>query len=240
MTNKAIENAIEIVTSFFDTRFPVDVDIICKELGIRIFDSRALDKDGYLICQSGKKIIMINSQIINRHRKKFIIAHELGHFLLHREQLYSCGHISETQGLEVNNQNQESEANAFATELLIPFYELRNIMPNRTIQFSDVFQVASLFDVSITHAAMQAILASNSESEVLICYEHQKRKWYLSANKYTYNRMIPFQCPVDLSAVNGPRDIIGAWTELYCGAVHQEVFSPYSGQYLVLLSGNRK
>lgn len=239
MIPRNISNAIEIISSFTEQRYPVNVGLICQELGIKVKNDKPLGKDGYLICQNGKKIILVNSQITNRHRQNYVIAHELGHFLLHRSQLYSCDHISEAVNQNVNSQYQESEANAFATELLIPHTELAKQIPIGPITFSDIFRIADSFDVSVTHAAMQAVMASNSESEVLICYDGQKRKWYKSAHRYTYPHMVPNYCPVNLSSIESQMDITGAWTTLYQGAVHQEVFCPYGNQYLVLLSGTR-
>ncbi len=234
-----ITNAIDIISGFSDQRYPVNLDYICQELGIKVKKDQPLGKDGYLVCGNGKKIILVNNRITNRHRQNFVIAHELGHFLLHRSQLYSCDHISTVGSQSVNSQRQESEANAFATELLLPSMELAKYIPVGPITFSDIFNIAETFDVSVTHAAMQAVMASSSESEVLICYEQQRRKWYKTAHRYTYPRMVPNYCPVNLSFVKSETDITGAWTMLYHGSVHQEVFCPYENQYLVLLSGNR-
>lgn len=240
MVSKHIASAIEVVSGFMDHRYPVDIESICEEFGIKIKDDHPLDKDGYLICRSGKKIILVDSRIANRHRKQFIIAHELGHFLLHRDQLYSCDNISEVGQQKLNSYEQEKEANAFATELLLPNQELKKYIPVGPITFADIFKIAKTFDVSVTHAAMQAIVASNTESEVLICYERQKRKWYTSANRHTYSRMVPWQCPVHLTSATVETNVTGIWTELYNGSVHQEIFCPFGEQYLVLLSGNHR
>lgn len=240
MISKNISNAIEIISSFIEPRFPVDIESVCEELGIKIIDEYPLDKDGYLICQKGKKIILVNSQVNNRHRKKFIIAHELGHFLLHRDQLYCCDHISDVTQQNINSHVQESEANVFASELLIPQMELKKYIPIAPVKFDNIFDIATTFDVSVTHAAMQAVLASNDESEVLICYYKHSRKWYLSSHKYTYPRMIPEECPVNLPPTTFATNVTGEWTELYSGMVHQEIFCPYGDLYLVLLSGNRR
>ena len=142
MISQVINSAIEIISSFSENRYPVNLDHICKELGIRVKKDQPLGKDGYLICQNGKKIILVNSRITNRHRQNFIISHELGHFLLHRDQLYSCDHISEAANQNVNSQLQEREANTFATELLIPHTELAKFIPVNPVSFSDIFRIA--------------------------------------------------------------------------------------------------
>lgn len=235
-----ISNAIQIVSSFTKERFPINPVEICNELEIKIKCDCPLEKDGYLICYGGKKIILIDSKINNRHRRDFIISHELGHFMLHRKQLYSCEHISEVASQNINSQSQEREANAFASELLLPNKEMRKYIPiGRPVTFSDINKIANVFDVSRTHAAIHAIMASNAESEVLICYENGKRKWFSSANKYTHSSMVPYRCPIELRLSSQSSNISGVWNNLYTGSVHQEVFCPVPGQYLVLLSGNR-
>lgn len=240
MISRNIENAINFISSFSDNRCPADPYFICKELGIKINDKFPLQKNGYLICQNGKKIILIDSRITNPHRRKFIVAHELGHFMLHRDQLYSCDNISDITCQNVNTREQEKEADSFASELLVPHHELKKRIPLGPITFSCIYDIANLFDISVTHAAIQTVMASNSECEVLICYEEQKLKWYKSANKYTYPRMIPRQCPIQLNCSNPKIHINGIWNELYHGTVCQEVFHPYGENYLVLLSGTRK
>ena len=239
MGNTRITEAIMIASSFLCNRYPVDIGRICKELGIMVITNHSLDKDGYLICQNGKKIVLVNSQITNYHRRNFIIAHELGHFFLHREQLFSCDRITELQqsNINSNSQMQETEANAFATELLIPSKELLKVIPNGFITFRDIFRIADTFDVSVTHAALQAVKKSKTESEILICYENNMHKWYSTANRNITPQMVPGSSPISLEMAKPKTEILGGWTKLFSGMVHQEVFSPYEGQYLVLLSG---
>ncbi len=231
-----IQNAIEIVTSFSDKRYPVDPFLICAQMGIKVKCDRPLDKDGYLICCGGKKIILVSSRISNRHRKNFIIAHELGHFLLHRDQLYSCEHISAVANQNVNSEQQEQEANDFASELLLPSQEMKKYIPKDPITFRNIEYIATRFDISKTHAAIHAITASNSEAEILICYKDQKRKWYVTANSDVLPYMVPFKCPIHLEESPVESDISGVWTTLFPANVHQELFSPCPHQYLVLLS----
>ncbi len=240
MLSEKISNAIEFVTSFKSERYPVDLENICDILGIKVNCQKELDNDGYLICQQGKKIILVNSRIRNRHRQKYIIAHELGHFMLHREILYSCKNIFECNYQSVNSKTQEKEANVFATELLIPHSEICAHIPKERIELQNIFSIASIFDVSVTHAAMQAVKASNTESEVLICYDNHRLKWFVSANPTTYTHMIPSFAPDHLDSSKLETDIIGGWTDLYEGTVHQEIFNPYGTQQLILLSGRRK
>ena len=82
----------------------------------------------------GKKIstIYINSEIQYEGRKRFAIAHELGHLLMHKGSLMhddtnsSLSWFNETEK-QLKKGKQEFEANQFASEYLMPsnlFYEL--------------------------------------------------------------------------------------------------------------------
>lgn len=195
---------------------------LCNTFGIEVIDNKPINKDGYLVCDRGCKLIFVSSNITNRHRKKFVISHELGHFLLHREKLYCCTNISEIGISQINNNGQEYEANCFASEYLLPQEQLLGMLPHESIRFSDIFKIAAHFDVSVTMAALKATRLSNAEDEILLCYN-----------------MLPQKCPIDLAKVPVEGDIGGVWDTLYEGIVHQEIFQPIKDQRLVLLSGTR-
>ena len=195
---------------------------LCNTFGIEVIDNKPINKDGYLVCDRGCKLIFVSSNITNRHRKKFVISHELGHFLLHREKLYCCTNISEIGISQINNNGQEYEAICFASEYLLPHEQLLGMLPHESIRFSDIFKIAAHFDVSVTMAALKATRLSNAEDEILLCYN-----------------MLPQKCPIDLAKVPVEGDIGGVWDTLYEGIVHQEIFQPIKDQRLVLLSGTR-
>ena len=183
--------------------------------------------------------IFVSANVQNTHRQKFIVSHEIGHFLLHQGQLYCCANISEGEISSINTSAQESEANRFASEFLLPQAQLASLIPSKSLHFSDISRIANYFDVSMTFSAIRAVQASNTEDEILICYDKQKLKWFASADRTLHFRDIPSNCPVDLSTALPTVDVVGIWDSLYEGTVHQEIFNPYANQRLVLLSGIR-
>jgi len=212
---------------------------LCRNLGIEIISNKPITKDGYLVCDRGCKLIFVSQNITNRHRIKFVISHELGHFLLHREKLYCCTNISESGISQINNIGQENEANHFASEYLLPRDQLLAMLPHSSVQFSDIFKIAEHFDVSVTMSAIKATRLSNAEDEILLCYKGQQLKWFSSGDSNLRYEMLPQKCPIDLTQVCSEISIAGVWDTLYEGTVHQEVFCPFSDQKLVLLSGTR-
>jgi Zn-dependent peptidase ImmA (M78 family) len=104
---------------------PVDVAALACGLGLRIF-SELLPEDisGILdLRDPGKPIIMVNSEH-HQNRRRFSIAHEIGHFMLHKP----LGIHVDKQTFFRSPKSAESpdeyeiDANKFAAALLMPDY----------------------------------------------------------------------------------------------------------------------
>ncbi|WP_035303930.1 ImmA/IrrE family metallo-endopeptidase [Brevundimonas aveniformis] len=102
----------------------VPVDGIARALGLEIKEGKLGDVSGMLVRTDAGAVIGVNSKH-SEGRKRFTIAHELAHFLLHTGLLT---HVD--RDFRVNYRNEESsqatnveeiEANYFAASLLMPF-----------------------------------------------------------------------------------------------------------------------
>ena len=124
MSKKAKAAAREVLDRF-GSKIPINVDAIAKDNGIEVIEDDELESfvSGILMIKAGRAAIMIN-RYHSEFRKQFTIAHELGHYFLHRDT--SSVFIDETrhfyrggggeQGIDI----KEVEANRFAAELLMP------------------------------------------------------------------------------------------------------------------------
>src|SRR5215207_9070458 len=75
--------------------------------------------DGRMVMKNGRSIVSVNSNIEFPPKKRFVLAHELGHILIHggKEGTFSDDYST----LEAyKHGSQEVEANEFASELLMP------------------------------------------------------------------------------------------------------------------------
>ena len=84
--------------------------------------------DGVIIRGKSKTIIKVDTNISTLQRKRFVAAHELGHFFLHDKLEF---HLDDEKTLSWNRLEevhkrgiQEIEANDFAGELLMPLFSL--------------------------------------------------------------------------------------------------------------------
>ena len=95
---------------------------ICQKLGIIvIYEDLGIVK-GFCKSTMGMKIIMINS-VFSAFAQKIILAHELGHAILHSDYdtAFMKDHFLHYSDI------LENEANKFAAELLINAYDNDNI-----------------------------------------------------------------------------------------------------------------
>lgn len=90
-------------------------------------------------------------------RENFTIAHELGHYLLHREgaDRFECGQedVLDEQGYRY--WRREKEANTFASYLLMPMNDFREQVKGQIISLDLLGHCADRYRVSFTAAALK-------------------------------------------------------------------------------------
>lgn len=97
--------------------------------------------------KKGRAIITINSETTYLPRKRFSIAHELGHY----ELKHSLIHYDNVATLDYyKNGNQETEANEFAAELLIPGPKFSAAIMGKTFSPKLLGHLAEEFGTSIS------------------------------------------------------------------------------------------
>lgn len=103
--------------------YPVDIIGLCETAGITVFEDDLPERvSGFIVIQDkplepyGKeKLIVVNENELAT-RQRFTIAHELAHYILHKEknqELYAHRDAGQYGGIE-------TEANTFASAILMP------------------------------------------------------------------------------------------------------------------------
>jgi Zn-dependent peptidase ImmA (M78 family) len=137
-----------------DERPPIDVLAIVKAHGISVVFQELEDVvSGMLVAKGQRAVIAVNKNH-HIHRQRFTMAHEFGHFLLHRAagNVFVDGSVFFRDETSAEGTNlQEIEANAFAAELLMPEELLMARVAGRRLDaFDDVVihQLADEYGVS--------------------------------------------------------------------------------------------
>lgn len=106
--------------------YPVKLGAIAERLGVKVLLSTLpRGTSGQIGKEDGDFVIRINRHEA-KHRQRFTLAHELAHYLLHRERIEADGEWSENVLLRAPNQpiQIEYEANRLASDLVIPSHLL--------------------------------------------------------------------------------------------------------------------
>lgn len=101
---------------------PLDIKSVVERLfNIKVHEAD-LDRNisGFIERISGNEWAIYLNQWESKLRQNFTIAHELGHFIKHRDILLSGSHIDQVLFRDTENSAIEMEASEFAANLLMP------------------------------------------------------------------------------------------------------------------------
>jgi len=152
MIRKVVE---EILKKHRISRPPITVERIAKELLIRVrFEPFEGSLSGCIVRQGDHVTVGINSAH-HRNRQRFTLAHEIGHFFLHKGE-----EVIVDRTFRVNLRNSEAakaespeeiEANYFAAELLMPTRLLLGDLEGKEIDIENdahIRELSSRYEVS--------------------------------------------------------------------------------------------
>ncbi|MDN2584149.1 ImmA/IrrE family metallo-endopeptidase [Aquibium sp. ELW1220] len=164
-------------------RFPIDVATLAQDFSRQVFpnapitmvDGLSLSKgvEGMLTPHpngSGEWGIIFNETIRSPGRRNFTLAHELGHYLLHRH--------ANPDGLTCTNRNMadwdqgrnriEAEANTFASYLLMPLDDFRAQIKERTVDIDVMTALADRYAVSLTAAILKWLTITDKRAMIVV------------------------------------------------------------------------
>lgn len=138
------------------TGVPIDVRQIASNFGIIIEEVESDYFEGFSARSEGKAGILINSKYKFEKRKRFTIAHELGHIILpyHNGQQYAC--TSEDM-VRYYAKDEEVEANEFAAELLMPSDLLEEDCKELDVNLTTINQLSDRYNVSKCAASLRFV-----------------------------------------------------------------------------------
>ncbi|HJP81451.1 MAG TPA: ImmA/IrrE family metallo-endopeptidase [Candidatus Saccharimonadales bacterium] len=153
----------------YKSNFPVHVGKLAEELGLTVISTTDLPSgmSGSISKEDERYIIYVNSGQSMR-RQRFTIAHEIGHFLQHRDFLDTADEIlnpakkimlgrpdsGSRAPVDTIERQREYEADNFAGELLMP----KEIFEDIWLKAESLKDVADYFNVSAMAANVRAAL----------------------------------------------------------------------------------
>lgn len=186
-----------LLSTAWGPRFPVEVETIAMEYSKRFPDPiktiKEADVDGFEgalfpLPKSGKWAILYNPDITSKGRVNFTLAHELGHYLVHRHfspSGFECGQ-DRILGLDKDEQRRtiEQEADTFASFLLMPIGDYREQVGRSEMSLELLNHIADRYGVSRTAAAIKwldftdkcAVLVVATNGFILWCWRSKSAR----------------------------------------------------------------
>jgi IrrE N-terminal-like domain len=142
----SVEHAVEItVARLLDGLSfpPSDLVAVAKRVGVVSISEEELPGSGELRRQ-GDTFEIVYSKDLNLSRRRFTIAHEIGHVLA-APRGTKCSKSRELEAL----------CNKLAAEILMPAVSFRRVW-TRKVSISDLFKIAKMFETSVSATAIRA------------------------------------------------------------------------------------
>lgn len=137
-----------VITRHWDST-PVPIDVIIREIGLPLY-YEAMDDNisGYIERQGDSYRIAVNANHATT-RQRFTAAHELGHYIYHRDLLgegVGDNRAYRTDGTDRPNARirplHERQANSFAANVLMPRHRLTDVDGESTAELATRFGVS--------------------------------------------------------------------------------------------------
>jgi hypothetical protein len=157
----------------------IDLEAIAWEHGAAV-KYRPLDRcEAMIVGAQRRAIITVNCRAIQT-RRRFSLAHEIGHWHHHRGRILFCG------AADIGNPahaplDPENQADQFASDLLLPDFMFRpRIVKIKPLMLSTIREIAEEFNVSLT-ATLLKLAGSDRFPIVIVCHNKQRRRWFRRA-----------------------------------------------------------
>jgi Zn-dependent peptidase ImmA (M78 family) len=155
----------------------IDLEAIAYHMNASV-RFRPLDGCEARIVGLGDRALITINERNGWHRKRFSIAHELGHWHHHKGQRLAC---RADDYRPRDGTSPERTADAFASDLILPHYLFKPLArQQKRLTFKTVGELADTFSASITATAIRLIEADIFPA-LVVCHGPQRRKWFARA-----------------------------------------------------------
>jgi hypothetical protein len=157
----------------------IDLEAVALDRGIKVRHGGLSGCEARLLRVGDRGTIRVRDANLKAPRTRFAIAHEIGHWELHKtSQAFVC--TSETLR-DYKTDPMEAEANFFASELLMPAAMVRPIIKANEPSLRTAKLISDEFAVSLTAASIKVFMETQHEC-VLVMSKDGFTSWWMSGS----------------------------------------------------------
>lgn len=155
----------------------IDLEAIAFYVGARVRYRNLCGCEAHIVGRDGRALITVKDDSSPR-RKRFSIAHELGHWRYHRGKMLVC-RVDDYRPRDVLS--PEKVADSYAADLLMPRYLFQpRVRALGKMTFGGIKTLADTFSTSVTATAIRLIDLDHVPG-FIICHGSNGRKWFARA-----------------------------------------------------------
>lgn len=152
------------------------LDQIAYARGAIVREDRLAGAEARITYLPGNSVITVSSLISSPERRRFSVCHELGHLEMHRG-LFLCSETDIGDQISGQAENQEGQANQFASAFLLPARLVGNIFAKNVPTFDLIKEISRDFQMSLTATALR--MTRFSREPVAVVYSEAGRiSWF--------------------------------------------------------------
>ena len=151
--------------------------------GVYVRDGKLSSAEARLIRLGKKGIVRVSEGLHPPTRRRFAIAHELGHWEIHPEvsQVFLC--TADDMIASYKRSPVEAEASYFASALLMPSKLFREEVRGERPTFDEIERLGIIFGASLTATAIRWMDLATDYCAVVAC-EGGKIKWWRGSERF--------------------------------------------------------
>jgi hypothetical protein len=167
----------------------IDLEAIAWDRGAEVRYRILEGCEARILGVDNKAIISIHSEV-GIPRRRFSIAHELGHWQYHKGRSFMCRKKDIGNYSNAHMNDPERIADKYAADLILPLYIFKGVIRQYKLSnFDTIGDIANLFNVSMTATAIRYV-EYGDEPCMLICHSQRGREWFIR-HKDVPQRLFP-------------------------------------------------
>lgn len=166
---------------FVDCPDDIDLEVIAFQGGLEVRDEPLVGCEASLVGYGDKGIITV-APGVSVERRRFSIAHEIGHWEQHRGQSFSCR--IEERALDKASKSKEREADDYASSLMMPANLFKEAIASHKggVSLALISDLGEMFRASFPAAAIRYVELSG-EPVVLVFNGVGTARWWSSRSR---------------------------------------------------------
>lgn len=193
-TGPSIEYAVDLILRELNITRPEDLQYleeIAWRRGAMVRYHPLEGSEARLTVYGQRAIITISDVVVDPHRIRFSIAHELGHLeLRHHDGAFSLCTASDLDILQDQKsiRSVEGEANTFASTFLMPRKFFQSLCDDEDPSLDFIARLAHRFRVSLTTAALRYIQLCKDACAIVYSVDGRV-EWFSGSQEFRENRV---------------------------------------------------